>query len=149
MTRRRVRDFAPPSVGGVLMLAMLVLAGCTARPALRAQDAWIRAADSTQNTAAYFTVVNDGSDSVAVTGVAGTCALHFQLHETVRDGALMSMREVGRMNVPPHGRLELRPGGNHLMVMSLERNLVAGQRVRMTLRLLDGRELPVVATVRQ
>ena len=149
MTRRQLRD-AVASIGcGALVAASLLLAGCTARPALRAQDAWIRAAEGPHATAAYFEVVNGGPDSVVVTAISGDFAESFPMHETVRDGAMMSMREVGSMRVPPHGVLKLEPGAGHVMVMQLRRNLVAGERVRMTLHLRDGRELPVVATVRQ
>jgi len=81
-------------------------------------------------------------------GVDGTCAAMLRMHETVRRGAVFSMREVSHLVAPPHARLEFRPGGDHVMLTGLRATLEAGARVPLALRLRDGRVLPVVASVR-
>jgi len=116
----------PAAALGAFALGAMLLAGCASKPAVRAENAWIRAADSLGTTAAYMTVVNDGSRPVTVTGITGDCADRFQLHETVTEGSELSMHAVHSLDVPAHGTLELRPGGDHVMVMGLTRNLEPG-----------------------
>ena len=50
------------------------------------------------------------------------------------DGDVMRMREVGTIDVPAGGTVELQPGGLHLMLMGLKKPLVAGQAFPLTLR---------------
>ncbi len=141
---RAIRALAPVS-----LLAALALAAACAPPApVRVEDAWVRAADSAATTAAYFTLVNDRADSLHVTGLSGDCAASISLHESVRTGRLVSMREVERLDVAPHGRLVLVPGGRHVMLTGLRRALRPGQRLDLVLHLSDGSQLPVPASVR-
>jgi hypothetical protein len=133
----------------VLPLALAgTLAGCSERPALRVEHAWLRSADSGATTAGYLTLVNGGADSLRVTGASGSCAEAIGMHETVRDGGRVAMREAQEFRVPPGARLEFAPGGNHLMLTHLRRRLVPGRREELSLRLSDGRTVPVEATVR-
>jgi copper(I)-binding protein len=51
----------------------------------------------------------------------------------VEDG-MMHMRKVAAINVPAGGVVKLEPGGYHLMIIDLNRELKAGAQVRVTLR---------------
>ncbi|MBM3567904.1 MAG: copper chaperone PCu(A)C [Alphaproteobacteria bacterium] len=57
-----------------------------------------------------------------------------ELHNTVRDGDIMRMRPVETIAVPARGKVELKPGGLHIMLMDLKGPLNAGESVPLTLR---------------
>jgi copper(I)-binding protein len=136
----------------LLALALSLLAGCAParpRPALRAEDAWLRAADSAGTTAGYLTLVNDSDHDVAMVGAETALAREVQMHETLHDGALSRMQQTARLVAPAHGALKFAPGGNHLMIMGLSRTLAAGTQAELTLRLEDGDTLRVDAEVRR
>ncbi len=56
-----------------------------------------------------------------------------ELHETIRQGDVMRMRPVPKLEVPSGGVLEMKPGGLHLMLINLKRDLHPGDRVHVTL----------------
>jgi len=49
------------------------------------------------------------------------------------DGDVMRMREVDGIDVPPGQRVELKPGGMHIMFMGLKAPLKAGDSFPATL----------------
>lgn len=84
------------------------------------------------NTGGYLRVTNKGAADELI-AASCTCAREVQLHLMSMDGGVMSMSRVSRLAVPARGKLELKSGGAHLMVMGLKKPLAEGERVRMTL----------------
>ena len=96
---------------------------------LRVDHPYARATPPGAKTAAvYFTLDNVGNATDrllrASTPVAGGVVLH-QMAQ--RDG-MMVMRAVPSLEVIPGGRLELSPGGYHLMLIELKQPLKAGEQ---------------------
>lgn len=48
------------------------------------------------------------------------------------------MESVESLEIPPGGTLELKPGGNHLMIMGLTSHPKEGERVKLTVRFAPG-----------
>lgn len=142
MTRRT----APWLLTGVLALA---LSACGAEddetaPSAQADvvtisDPWVKAADEGM-TAGFGILENSGDDDVTVVAVSSPASSALELHETVDDGTgQMTMQEKeGGFVIPAGGSLELEPGGNHLMFMSLTAPIVAGDDVELSLEFADG-----------
>jgi periplasmic copper chaperone A len=55
----------------------------------------------------------------------------------------MRMRPVEDIEVPPNGSVSLQPGGLHLMFMGLNRPLVAGETIPVTLRFAVAGEVTI------
>jgi copper(I)-binding protein len=119
-------------------------------PGLTLADPYVKAADSDM-TAAFGTLVNSGAEDVTVVGATSAAAGTLELHETVDDGAgAMTMQpKQGGFVVPAGGKLELLPGGDHLMMLDLAGPLVPGEDVLITLELDDGTTVEVTATVKE
>jgi copper(I)-binding protein len=114
------------------------------RPAsMQVQDAWARQAPmmppmdqmhtASGTGAVYVTLRNGGSDPDALLGATSDAAEHVELHETIREGDVMRMRPVAKLEVPAGGVLEMKPGGIHIMLINLKRELRPGDRVPVTL----------------
>lgn len=103
---------------------------------LRVEDAWARPSPGMAGAAAaYLRVVNMGSVSDRLTGaeapeVAGTV----ELHETAMEGGMARMHAAHAFEVPAGNTLELKPGGKHIMLMNLKRELKPGDRFTLTLK---------------
>jgi copper(I)-binding protein len=63
------------------------------------------------------------------------------------DGMMM-MRQLDSVEVPAGGNLEFKPGGNHVMLIGLERPLVACERFPLTLRFKDAGDVELIVEVR-
>jgi copper(I)-binding protein len=60
------------------------------------------------------------------------------------------MRQVeGGIDIPANGQVELKPGGFHVMLIGLTRDLNVGDSVQLTLTFEKAGQIPVTAQVRQ
>jgi periplasmic copper chaperone A len=112
-----------------------------------AQDAWMRATPPGATVAAGYLTLVGGARPARLVGARSERAARVEIHATLEQDGMLSMRPVAGVDVPAHGRVALAPMGTHLMLIGLDAPLLAGQRVRLTLSFADGSSLPVEATV--
>jgi hypothetical protein len=82
---------------------------------------------------AYLIIENSGTTAVTLVGAASPIAGAVELHQMAMDGGVMTMRAVGALDVPPGGRLELKPGGYHVMLLDLKQPLKVGDKFPLKL----------------
>ena len=111
-------------------------AGAATLP-LSFSDAWARVTPAGADTAAAYVTIRSNADVAdRIVGVdvdpavASTAELH---RSTGGAGGTMTMEPAGEVTVPAGGTLVLEPGGLHVMLMGLERPLVAGERFSLSL----------------
>jgi copper(I)-binding protein len=140
----------------VLLTTTVTLAGCSSTPgqasvsadAVTVVDAWVKAADDGM-TAAFGRLANAGTDDARIVSATTPAAAMVELHEVVPDGGAMTMRpKDGGFVVPAGADVELRPGGDHLMLMDLTGPLRPGSDVEIVATFEDGSTLPISAQVR-
>ena len=133
----------------IMALLLTGLAACTTAewaPKLSIQDPWARPAAMDVGTAAiYFTLVNEGTASDAIVGASSDAAESVRLHETQMEGDIMSMVPVLRIEVPAKGSTDLKPGGFHMMLVGLKRDLNPGDMVSVTLHFEKSDDMTVEA----
>ncbi|MCD7101905.1 copper chaperone PCu(A)C [Pseudoclavibacter sp. 13-3] len=117
-------------------------------------DPWVKAADAGSDshamTAAFGSLHSTTGQDLHLVSAESEVAGMTQLHETVADGGSTTMREKeGGFMVPADGTLDLQPGGNHIMLMSLQKSLQPGDSVSITLHFEDGSSAQFAAPVRQ
>jgi copper(I)-binding protein len=85
--------------------------------------------------AVYFTVVNRGDRSDRLLRVETAAARKAETHESVLENDIMRMvPRPGGFEVPAQGKLELKPGGKHVMLVEPLPPATAGGSIRLTLR---------------
>lgn len=118
---------------------------------LKIENAWVRLLPGS-TTAAYMTLINPAlEESVKIVGVSSPIAARVSLHTTMsmdKEADMTTMKSLASIIIPPKGRLELKPGGIHLMLEGLKQPLKLGQKVRLVLRFADGDTQTLEATVR-
>lgn len=130
-----------------LLLAPAVSAAAGCLPKVR--DAWIRMPPAAMPmTAGFARIENPCLAQVEVVGAESLAFADVSLHETRQENGMSRMREVERLPVAAGRSVELRPGGLHLMLHGPYRPVAPGERVVVTLKLGDGRDLPVTFEVR-
>jgi copper(I)-binding protein len=126
----------------------------TSTPAagVRVRDAWARSTPGNpdENSAVYLVVENPGgADRLIGATVTPAISRTVELHVTEESGGTMVMRAVPGWDVPPAGgSLELKPGGNHVMLIGLNRQLKAGDTLSLTLKFEKAGDVRVDAPVR-
>ncbi len=145
----------------VLYLSPAAAHGAGAKPDLSVQGAWARPTAMTEmggdmkgpamggTSAVYLTLVNKGDAPDALVAASSEVANAVELHKSEMKGNVMRMVPVPRIEVPARGRTELKPGGFHIMLIGLKRDLKPGDVVKMTLRFEKSGEKVVTARVRK
>lgn len=112
---------------------VLALAGCggsgSSGPELAVSASYMPQPPTGEMAAGFFTLANKGGTEDELTSVTSTAAGSVTMHETVGQ----SMREVTSLDVPAHGQLVFKSGGNHLMFEKLKRKPVQGEKVTVEL----------------
>ncbi|MGO1319707.1 MAG: copper chaperone PCu(A)C [Galactobacter sp.] len=112
-------------------------------------DAWIKATD-TDMTAMFATIENGTDEDRTITSAASDTAGMVELHETVADGSgatTMKEKKEG-FPLPAGASKDLEPGGDHVMLMGLKKELEAGDIVTVTLTFDDDSTVDVEAPVK-
>lgn len=148
-------------------LLVWLLSGCAgdSNNPIQVRDAWVRAAtsgegvshDSTQdmmdhsagsNSAAYMIITNNRSDPDRLTRAESDIAHSTELHKSENVDGVMTMRPVNAVEIPAGGVAELQPGGIHIMLVGLTRDLKAGEKVQIILEFEKAGKIAVEAEVR-
>lgn len=98
-------------------------------------DGWAKAGEKGGMTGVFGTIENHGDKDLVITGLTSDVAGMIQLHEVV-DGKMQEIK--GDVTIPAGGSLKLAPGENHIMLMELASDLLAGDEVAFQLAFDDG-----------
>jgi copper(I)-binding protein len=101
-------------------------------PDVTVTNAWIRATVPQQKATGAFMQLRSGSGAHVVE-VKTSAAAIAEIHEMKMDGDVMRMRPMPSLALPAGKTVELSPGGYHLMLMQLTRQLNAGDKVPLSL----------------
>lgn len=134
----------------------LALTACAAQSdAVQVSGAWARAArldDATSgaNSAVYLVLSNSSDTPDRLLKASSSVAKAVEIHQIVLEGDMMQMQLVtDGLETPAHGQVVFEPGGPHIMLIGLTRDLKPGDTVPLTLHFERGGTLTVDAEVRQ
>lgn len=96
-------------------------------------EPWARAALAGRTSAAYMTLVNPTDTPDRLVSAASPVAQAVELHAHLHEGGVMRMRPVAAIEVHPGEPAVLAPGGLHVMLIGLTRDLRRGETIRLTL----------------
>jgi copper(I)-binding protein len=118
------------------LAAGLVLAAVPAWAGdIEVSGAFVRASPAVANAGAGFvTIHNNGAAADRLVGAETDASKTAELHTHIKDGEVYRMRQVDAIPVPAHGTAELKPGGDHIMLMNLNGPLKAGGVVHAKLK---------------
>ena len=138
----------------LLVLTTAALAVSTAalagESALRIDDPYVRLVPSgTTTTGAFMTISNSGSADRKLVKAASPVSDKVQLHTHMNENGVMKMREIPEIPVQANGKVELKPGSYHVMLIEMKVELKEGDHVPITLSFDDGSTSQVEATVRK
>ncbi len=132
---------SPPSENGA--------SGEAAASAITVTDVLCRPTpNGRQVTGCYMTLTSAADDTLV--SIESPVAALAQVHETRMESNMMMMRELeAGLPLPAGEAVQLKPGGNHLMLHGVREPLRAGQTVPLTLTFAKAAPVEVTASVGQ
>ncbi len=139
-----------PAPSSFLLSLRAVVAGAAAAAALALAPAAVRAHGATvgeiaighpwarstvpgQTTGAGYLKLDNRGGADRLLGARTERAERVELHEMWMEADVMRMRQRDAIDVPAGGRVELKPGGAHLMLVGLKAPLAVGEKFPLTL----------------
>lgn len=102
---------------------------------MTAIDAWARATPSGAKVGAVFVELRAAAGMAdRLLSASSPMAGVVELHDHVREGAVMKMRRVEAVAIAAGQTVKLQPGGLHIMLMDLKGALVAGETVKLSMK---------------
>lgn len=140
----------PLSTLALFVFVVLLLTACSQAGGIAIRDAYARATPpEAQTTGAFAVITNGGQQADRLISAASPAAKTVELHETVTEGGVMKMQPHPEgWEIPAGGRLELAPGGKHIMLIDLVAPLKAGDTIELTLTFEKAGAIKVQAPVK-
>ena len=99
------------------------------------RDGWIQEGPPSQKiTAGYMVIENHTDTDLSLQSASTEVAQVVELHKMEFVEGIMKMHRVETINIPAGGQTELKPGGYHLMVIGLRKELKDGDKVDIRLQ---------------
>ena len=135
----------------VLLLATLLVSACGAASGeLTIQDAWARPANTGENGAAYFIIENGTASDDSLMSVSSDIATAVEVHMSMGDAnGVMSMQMQEAVTIPAGEPVEFKPGGLHVMLVNLTRDLKPGETITLTLNFKETGNVVVEVPVKE
>ena len=90
------------------------------------------------NSAAFFVIKNNSDKDIAITSANSDIAKKNELHTHIKENKMMKMMKIEKLVVPAKSSLELKSGGDHVMLMGLKKELKVGDEINLELSFSDG-----------
>lgn len=117
--------------------------------ALSLTKSWTKATDK-KMTGSFGELKNTSAKDITLVSGASAAAGLVELHEVKKVDGKMKMQKVdGGLVVKAGETLELKPGGNHIMLMQLKQELKAGDKVAFSVTDKDGKEYSFTSEIRE
>ncbi len=159
------------SIRAALTVALVLLAatlqtGCgdetntntgESKPAVpEVTEVWARATMPKAETGAiYMTISSATGDRLIKAGVPSDVARRAELHETAAEGDMkmddgkMMMHQVDYVELPKGKEVMLKPGGLHVMLFDLKKQINTGDSINLSLEFEKAGKLNVAAEVKE
>jgi hypothetical protein len=136
----------------ILLVFSVMAAQCgpAATPSQGVTVSDIFARVTTENGAVYMTIKNGGQSDDTLVGAKTDVAKTVELHETKMDeNDVMRMQPVPNIPIPAGGSVTLQPGGLHVMLIGMQKELAPGDKISLTLTFEKAGPMTVEAEVRE
>jgi hypothetical protein len=115
------------------LATMLLAAGLAAQAQTAVKDPWVRGTVAQQKATGLFAQITSTAGGKLVSASSPVAGI-VEIHEMAMEGNVMKMRALPNgLDLPAGKAVDLKPGGYHVMLMDLKKELKAGDTVSVTL----------------
>jgi len=134
-----------------LLLASLVLSPFAyASSDFMAHHTYARATPPNAATSAVFgEFMNHGDKDRFIISATTEAAGKVELHDVIKEGDVMKMRQVDRIAIPAKQTAVLKPGSLHIMLFNLTQPLVEGDSIDVELTFANGDKQTITAPIKK
>ena len=117
---------------GLAILVGILMACSKQAPEINITDNWVRATSEGQDVGAAYMTITSASDKSLVK-VESSVTDSVEIHSMSMENGVMKMRMLEQLDLKANTPNKLAPGGFHLMLFDLKKQLKASETVSFTL----------------
>jgi periplasmic copper chaperone A len=130
-----------------LIAAAMTLGACGQPPQIYVDKGYIRlGAAPNRPAAAYFTLHGGASDATVIS-VSTEVAIKSEMHESMMQGNVSSMKPIDRLPLPAESKIVFKPGGKHVMLFDVNPGIKPGRTTPLIFTFSDGQRIQYDAKV--
>jgi copper(I)-binding protein len=135
----------------ITLLILLLTGACGGSSGvLTVRETWSRPVIAGENGAAYFVIENGTTADDTLLSVNSEIACATEVHMSMSDAnGVMSMTLQESVSVPAGEQVDFKPGGLHVMLVDLKKDLNVGDMITLTLNFENAGELTVQVPVKE
>ena len=133
----------------IALAAPLALTACGDPAPSYIDQAWVRLSPNKESPSAGYFVAHGGDAGVQIRGVLTAYAVRVEMHESVMDKGVMTMKPIDSVDVPAKGEVAFAPGGKHLMLWGVNDTAINRGKMQLTFLMANGDRLLVDAVIRK
>ncbi len=134
----------------ILLLIILITSACGNSDGIAILDAWARPGFRGDNSAVYLTINNQTNQGDGLIGANSDVAGGAEIHLSSMDAAgTMTMKRQDLVVIPAKDSIELAPGGLHIMLVILGKDLSVGDTFPVTLEFQRAGDITIEVEVKQ
>ena len=100
------------------------------------------------NSAAFMVLKNTSEQDRALVNARSNISKVVELHTHIKEGGMMRMRQVKKIDIKAGSETVLKPGGLHVMFIGLKQQLKAGDKVELELEFDNGATIKLTVPVK-
>jgi copper(I)-binding protein len=139
-------------ISGTLILAVILwgVSACSIPKEISVESAWARPAFQGDNSAVYFTIHNPGDNPDTLIRAESDMGAATEIHlSQMNSDGVMTMEQQEKVPIPGNDTIAFAPGGLHVMLVNLQKDLFLGDTFPLTLTFQNRGEISVEVEVKQ
>lgn len=136
----------------IILTALILLTGPLQADSISVQfiDGWIKQLPPVvPMRAGYVQIKNPSDQTVEIIALQSASFEKVEMHETRMAEGMMKMVELDSLVIPAKSKIELKPGGKHLMLISPKTPLQIGEKIGLTVTFSDDETQSIQFEVRK
>lgn len=134
----------------ILIIGLLSFTACSYDNHVRVSKTWARPGVSGGNSAVYLIIDNPSDQVETLLSASSEIANSVELHmSTIDENGNMTMTMQDNVYIPARSMIEFKPGGLHIMLISLTKDLQPDDSFQLTLKFRNSGELLLDITVKE
>lgn len=126
------------SFSGLLAALFILISGNSYAGSISVSEPYARAVPSGHpNSAAFMVLKNTSNQDRALVSAQSDVSKVVELHTHIKEGGMMRMRRINKIDIKAGNETVLKPGGLHVMFIGLKQPLQPGDKIELQLEFDD------------
>lgn len=134
----------------LIFIVLFLSVSVHASSKVEVHDAWVADAPPVAKIrAGYLTIVNNKPHTIIISSFSSPDFTSIEIHRTFKKGGMVGMEQIDGLRIKSGQKIELVPGGKHLMMFNPKRKFKKGDNIKITIHFANGKTSQFTATVRE